>query len=610
MVYGNLKYKVVENEVTILGLSDNSPSEIHDLVIPDTIDGKPVTVISDNAFSFSDRLEGSLIIPNSVTTIGAEAFMSCELLKGDLIIPENVVTIGYEAFYGCQGFDGNLRIGSSVTVISQNAFWGCRNLSGDLFIPESVKTIDSCAFYGCTGLTGTLTIPESLSNIQDHSFYGLYGITRIINNSDHDLKVSQFWEDKDDDKMVCFRRSDGSEMNTKHGGILNKKSTYERKVLPTQIISGKKTLDVNIGTPLTVSVNLLPDNAYDRITWGSNNNNIATVSNGVVTGIGPGKAIITASVKNNYGQSYSETLTVNVKYRVSGDLIYKYSKDGDEVIILKHKDGENAAGELVIPESIDEKPVTVISDNAFKGCSGLTGGLTIPESVQVIGDNAFYGCTGLTGDLTIPGNVKIIGKEAFWNSGFDGKLTIEDGVKTISNMAFLQCSKFTEDLEIPDSVETIGNQAFEQCEGFDGSLKIGNSVETIGDRAFYLCPGFKGRLTIGNSVKTIGEHAFYGCNNFTGDLVIPDSVESIKTSAFEGWKNINGKLTIGTGVNWIDTDAFKGWYSVSGIIKKSAATANIDWFWDKDDDDTVCFVSDNGTEIHKGENIEAGTYVR
>lgn len=61
LVSGNFIYKVVGDEVTILGLSDEST--VNNLVIPASINGLPVTVIGDNAFYFSgDSITGNLTI--------------------------------------------------------------------------------------------------------------------------------------------------------------------------------------------------------------------------------------------------------------------------------------------------------------------------------------------------------------------------------------------------------------------------------------------------------------------------------------------------------------------------------------------------------------------
>ncbi|MBO4395012.1 MAG: leucine-rich repeat protein [Eubacterium sp.] len=111
---------------------------------------------------------------------------------------------------------------------------------------------------------------------------------------------------------------------------------------------------------------------------------------------------------------------------------------------------------------IDLGSVRVIGANAFKGCTGLTGTLTLPETVTTIADGAFSGCASLIGALTIPEGVTTIGNSAFSGcSGLTGALTIPEGVTTIGNSAFSGCSGLTGTLTIPESVTAIGTGAFE-----------------------------------------------------------------------------------------------------------------------------------------------------
>ncbi len=83
-------------------------------------------------------------------------------------------------------------------------------------------------------------------------------------------------------------------------------------IYPTAIsIPSSKTLDV--GVSLTLSVTYTPSNTTVRnVTWSTSKSSVATVSNGKVTAIGAGSAVITAKAKNASGQDISSTCNVTV----------------------------------------------------------------------------------------------------------------------------------------------------------------------------------------------------------------------------------------------------------------------------------------------------------
>ena len=189
-------YEVNDGKVTITGFKGVQEG---DLVIPNEINGMPVTEIGESAF-FINGFTGNLIIPGSVTTIGESAFDGCSGFTGNLIIPDSVTTIGDNAFKscsnltslkigkgvesigecafsGCSGFMVILTIPDSVTTIGESAFDGCSGFTGNLIIPDSVTTIGESAFYNCNGLTGELTIPGSVTTIGERAFAYCSGFT-------------------------------------------------------------------------------------------------------------------------------------------------------------------------------------------------------------------------------------------------------------------------------------------------------------------------------------------------------------------------------------------------------------------------------------------------
>lgn len=198
------------------------------------------------------------------------------------------------------------------------------------------------------------------------------------------------------------------------------------------------------------------------------------------------------------------------------------------------------------------------------GLSGLTGTLTMPNSVTYIGEAAFRDCSGLTGNLIIPSSVTSIDAEAFRGTGFNGTLTIPEGVTSIGRRAFNETGFTTinynaincvmgaqfdewentytyecvfkwcqnlETLNIGENVQTISPSAF-NVDGFTGDLVIPSSVTAIGANAFAET-GFNGTMTMSNAVTSIGAYAFYN-TQFSGTLTIPSSVTHIGSGAFYG----------------------------------------------------------------------------
>ena len=212
-----------------------------------------------------------------------------------------------------------------------------------------------------------------------------------------------------------------------------------------------------------------------------------------------------------------------------------------------------------LPSMLGGKKVTMIANRAFYECRGLTGSLTIPDSVITIGSDAFYRCSGFTGPLAIPDSVTKIGANAFDScGGFTGSLTIGNSVTTIGANAFDSCGGFTGSLTIPGSVTYIGSSAFYECRGLTGSLTIPDSVTEINSSTFFRCSGFTGSLTIPNSVTMIGAYAFSGCSGFTGSLTIPDSVTTIGMYAFgdcSGFADVEFLGLPPSGVGYVPTSA-------------------------------------------------------
>lgn len=260
---------------------------------------------------------------------------------------------------------------------------------------------------------------------------------------------------------------------------------------------------------------------------------------------------------------------------------YCINEDGISVTLTGHVDGTDAAGQLVLPESVEyygsTYAVTAIGNHAFRDCTGFTGNLVIPNTVRSIGELAFGGCTGLTGSLTLSENLVSIGELAFVSCDFTGTLTIPNSVISIGAVAFYGCGfsalsynavgieslchwiwngfneySFVGDysafeglssvttLSIGENVQKIPEWAFRGL-NLTGNLMIPNSVSFIGNEAFSGCSGLTGTLNLPNGLTFISGHAFAGCTGLTGALTIPNAVTAIGECAFEntGFTTLN-----------------------------------------------------------------------
>lgn len=173
-------------------------------------------------------------------------------------------------------------------------------------------------------------------------------------------------------------------------------------------------------------------------------------------------SVLTANAVEEYTEGTYENLT--------------YKKYSNYVEII---DCDFSAIDVVIPSEIEGLPVTIIGDDAFWDCDGLTE-ITIPESVTNIGYAAFCNCDNLA------------------------TVTISNGVTNIGDCAFYGCYNLTS-LIIPDSVISIGDNAFEDCDSLT-SVTIPNNVASIGEYAFFYCDSLTS-VTI-QGVTSIGDYAF------------------------------------------------------------------------------------------------------
>jgi len=239
-------------------------------------------------------------------------------------------------------------------------------------------------------------------------------------------------------------------------------------------------------------------------------------------------------------------------------------------------------GAFIIPDTIDNYPVTAIGSSAFEGCGKLTE-ITIPKSITSMGASAFNGTNlqkiyiesledwckinfsspnssifspnpyaefyvdgELITDLVIPGTVSGISDYAFYLGAGFKSITIENGVERVGKYTFSMC-RFVTEINIPPSIKTIDENAFATCTavtevnitdlGAWCSISFANNYSSPVKDNLKLNGSLVTQVVIPEGVKAING-AFMNCSQITS-VSIPEGVEAIGGYSFYGCSKIN-----------------------------------------------------------------------
>ncbi|WP_075423493.1 leucine-rich repeat protein [Ruminococcus sp. XPD3002] len=176
--------------------------------------------------------------------------------------------------------------------------------------------------------------------------------------------------------------------------------------------------------------------------------------------------MLSAALMN--GSAYAEEDTPEVKTIVIGGIIYSYTVDenyswyDDETEkFVTIVGAQNAKGEVKLPLSLEDYPVTNVGSKAFFNNTDITS-VKLPDTLETIGSNAFAGCISLEKVENSKG-VSNYGQGAFM--GCTSLKTIDlSGAEDIYDSAFSSCISLT-DVNFSDKLNYIRQEAFFGCSG-------------------------------------------------------------------------------------------------------------------------------------------------
>ena len=254
------------------------------------------------------------------------------------------------------------------------------------------------------------------------------------------------------------------------------------------------------------------------------------------------------------------------------DYDYSYKILNDGTLRLYQYEGTDT--NIVVPDTIDGRKVTVLGNSTFQYCTQASDieSVTLPDSLTTIEKNAFYNCEKLK-SVTIPPNVSSIGLAAFveglsesslteikvdpenpYFSEKDGVVFSKDGTKLI-----VFPSGRSGDYQIPDGTVSVGDYAFYYCVNVS-SITVPGSVRSLGEGAFGNCSSLT-KAVLNEGLEEIGEYAFQSSSGIR-DIIIPASVKSVGKNGLRLSSGCRIRV-LSTDTVWAD-DAFRDSALIAG----------------------------------------------
>jgi hypothetical protein len=510
--FGDFTYEVIGSpEPVSVTITDYPTTATGPVLIPESIEGLPVTAIGPQAFALCAGIT-SVTIPSGVTSIGMQAFLSCSSLAA-VDIPSSVTSIESGAFNLCIALT-SVTVPAGLTSISNSVFESCRGLTSVTFL-GNITNLGSNAFLGCSGLT-SFTIPSTVTSIGANAFSFCTGLATMEIPSG--VTAIPFGLFSDCANLVSVTVPSNL---TSIGGSafakcfkLTSLSTPGAPISPPSIVIPSMVASLgpfvfsecraltsvvippgvpSIGTSafelctsltsinIPTSVTTFGDNAFRSCS--------SLLSLEIAT-----SAITTIGANVFEGTTAMTSITVNpLNPNFSSQDGVLFNKLKTRILVYPR----GRSGAYTIPAG-----VTSIRSEAFRFAVGLTS-VVIPSTVTEYFTEAFVGCSSLTLFTVEAGCTRFLnvsGPALFspsgaslvsYAGGLGGNVVIPSTVTTISVSAFKNNSLLTS-VTFPSTIITVNNTAFADCGQLNSATFEGNAPSTFfGTNVFQAAaPGF------------------------------------------------------------------------------------------------------------------------
>lgn len=516
-VQAQFLFTINNGAVTITGYTDTATS----VVIPESLDGYPVTAIGPAAFMRNNGID-TVSIPDTVTNIGTNAFEGCAYLTGITVdpanpafsslngvlfnqnqtvliafpgddalgsytIPATVTNIAGGAFQDC-GYPSTVVIGSNVVCIGDNAFNSAR--AATVSLTNGLVSIGNYAFFDVP--VSSVSIPATVTNIGAAAFSGTEVLGKISVSPSNAFYVVV--------GNVLFNTSQTTLLQFPSESSLR---SYTIPNSVTNVGAGAFYYSTLTNIAFGANVQFIGDSAFyvcDALTSLNLDANLLSIGPNAFLGLNVSSLTIPPNVTTIGDSAFLAceeipTITIPASVTNFGAFVFRSCFALTNISVNSQNPAFSSAGGVMF-----NKPGTVL--------------LNYPEGKT----NTFY---------SIPNGVTNVADGAFALCSVLGKIAVPAGLTGIGQGSFLGCYDLT-NLALPPSFSSIGPGTFEDCWDLP-SIALGAGVTVIPDYAFYDCRSLT-NLNLPNGVTSIGELAFYG--TALSSLTIPASVTNLSELAF------------------------------------------------------------------------------
>ena len=423
--YGDYEYRVRDKDQTVYIMAYTGKEQV--VNIPEQIDGKKVSAITEYAFS-NDTIE-IVNIPNTVTILYWMSFAKCNNLR-EINIPESVSDIKSIPVVQCPSVE-------KINVSEKNNYY--RSVDGVLFS----KDMSLLIYYPSNKAGDSYKVPDEVKEFPEDVNCGVFNYNQNLKSITINASVNLFT-----DYFVPLSQFDyASKLEAIYVDSKNPYLTSDNGIL----YSKDKTILVSYPANYSQTKYVMPDNVCEmsfNAFYGAKNLKEIQLSEKL--------GVSTYSVQYFLGCEKLESINVpesnNDFYTVDGVLFRKRDFDGlDNPSLISYPQNKKDS-KYEVPKTIKS-----IERSAFEGNTNLST-VIIPDNVEEINYSAFMDCTSLS-KVVLPSNLKEIAYYTFSNCSSLTDIDIPASITTVGACAFLNCSSL-KNVTIPFNVTEIMIYAF------------------------------------------------------------------------------------------------------------------------------------------------------